>query len=112
MPVVWRGCTTFAEFKGAPKYDLGKEGQRAIRIATNLGLDVAKKHILVCADQTKPKCCNHAKGMEVWNHLKKRSKEINRGGKGEVVMTRSKVNCLQVSMSLSRGTIYDKRINT
>jgi hypothetical protein len=30
------------------------------------------QNIFLCADQSKPKCCNHAAGMESWDFLKKK----------------------------------------
>ncbi len=46
-------------------------------IAKNLGIGNVHKHIFLCADQTKPKCCSREEGLEVWEHLKSRLRTIN-----------------------------------
>ena len=43
-------------------------------IADEIGIPVAKRHIFLCCDQTKPKCCDRDRGMEAWHFLKKRLK--------------------------------------
>ncbi len=65
----------------------------------NLGLDQIQRHILICADQTLPKCCSKAASLEAWVYLKKRLKELNldrptpeRLG----YIFRTKANCLRV----------------
>jgi (2Fe-2S) ferredoxin len=63
-----------------------------------LGLDRISRHILICADQTKPLCCNHADSLVAWDYLKNRLKELkldtpNRPGG---CIFRTKANCLRV----------------
>ena len=41
-------------------------------IASSLGLADISRHIFLCADQTKPKCCQKEVGMESWDYLKRR----------------------------------------
>ncbi|MEM9266240.1 MAG: ferredoxin [Cyanobacteria bacterium P01_F01_bin.13] len=41
-----------------------------------LALNVIERHIFICADQTKPKCCDKASSIDAWNYLKKRLKEL------------------------------------
>lgn len=51
-------------------------------------------HLLLCADQTKPKCCDKAIGLDAWDYLKKRLKSLDlEVGSNRVY--RSKVNCLR-----------------
>ena len=59
-----------------------------------LGLDQIKRHIFLCCDQTKPKCCEKEVGLESWNYLKARLKELNLVREGGIF--RTKANCLQV----------------
>lgn len=70
-------------------------------LASNLGLNRATRHIFLCADQTKPKCCEKEAGLESWNYLKRRLKELKLVGVDAWVI-RNKVNCLQVC---ARGPI-------
>lgn len=39
-------------------------------IAGKLGIHTAKRHLFLCADQTKPKCCDKEASLESWNYLK------------------------------------------
>jgi (2Fe-2S) ferredoxin len=55
----------------------------------------------LCADQTEAKCAPKEKGIESWNFLKKRLKELNLVG-AEPLVYRTKANCLRVC---ARGPI-------
>jgi (2Fe-2S) ferredoxin len=65
---------------------------------TKLGLDRISRHILICADQTKPLCCGKTDSIESWNYLKRRLNELQLdtptapGG----CIFRTKANCLRV----------------
>lgn len=63
-------------------------------IALSLGVDRIKYHIFLCCDQSKPKCCTYEDGMESWEYLKKRLKELNLCDQGGVF--RTKANCLRI----------------
>lgn len=54
-------------------------------------------HIFLCADQTKPKCCPKAVGLEAWDYLKQRIKASNleSGVPGSPRVYRTKANCLR-----------------
>ncbi|MDQ8209331.1 hypothetical protein QEH52_17520 [Coraliomargarita sp. SDUM461003] len=69
--------------------------------AASLGITKYKRHIFLCADPTKPKCCEPAPSLESWNYLKQRLKELKLTGP-EALVYRSKANCLQVC---TRGPI-------
>ena len=64
------------------------------RAACKLGIDRIERHIFLCADQTKPKCCSRTEGMESWEFLKERLKELDLTGDGGVF--RTKANCFRV----------------
>ncbi len=53
-----------------------------------------RRHVFLCCDQTNPNCCQKAAGLESWNYLKARLKELNLVGEGGVY--RTKANCLQI----------------
>ena len=62
--------------------------------STPVQLPPFKYHLLLCADQTKPKCCTKAAGLEAWNYLKKRIKELGLDS-GSTPVHRTKANCLR-----------------
>ena len=69
--------------------------QRLAHVAANLGIGGIRRHILLCADQTKPKCCDKEAGIASWDYLKKRLAELNLMQGPECVF-RTKANCLRV----------------
>ena len=60
-----------------------------------LGLAKIRRHIFLCADQSKPKCCPRELTNVAWAYLKKRVKDLGLD-QGEEVIYRSKVDCLRV----------------
>jgi (2Fe-2S) ferredoxin len=60
-------------------------------IATGLGIGHLRRHILLCCDQTKPKCSGRKESLESWDYLKKRLAEL-----GLAHVYRTKVNCLRI----------------
>lgn len=65
----------------------------------SLGLPYIQRHIFICADQTKPKCCDKTLGLEAWEYLKQRLKELQLDQPTEVqpsCIFRTKANCLRV----------------
>lgn len=77
-----------------------------------LGLDRISYHIFLCADQTKPKCCNHELGVASWDFLKKRLRELNLVGQdtSKVSVARTKANCLQVCFSGPICVVYPQGV--
>lgn len=64
-----------------------------------LHLKAIDRHIFLCADQTKPKCCDKAASIEAWNYLKQRLKALGLDAPTEARSTcvfRTKANCLRV----------------
>ena len=70
-----------------------------------LGLEKYKRHIFLCADQTEPVCCNRQTGLDAWEFLKKRLKELKLVGP-EPLVYRSKVNCLRVCTQGPIAVVY------
>jgi (2Fe-2S) ferredoxin len=70
-------------------------------VVTALGLTTYRRHIFLCADSTTAKCCAPQAGLDSWNYLKRRLKELN-GGDPKLRVLRSKANCLRVC---TRGPI-------
>lgn len=69
-----------------------------------LGIDVIRRHIFLCADQTKPKCCDREASLESWTFLKQRLKDLGLTGAGGVY--RTKANCLQVCLRGPIAVVY------
>lgn len=79
-------------------------GRRLEEIAEDLGVGRIRRHILLCCDQTKPKCCDRDESLESWKYLKERLKELRLVGDGGVF--RTKANCLQVCQSGPIAVVY------
>jgi (2Fe-2S) ferredoxin len=74
----------------------------------SLGIDKIKRHIFLCADPTKPNCCNKEKGIESWEYLKTRLKELGLSEQGGIY--RSKVNCLRVCTHGPIAVVYPEGV--
>lgn len=42
-----------------------------------LGLSTIQRHVFLCCDQAKPKCCSKENSLKSWQYLKTRLKELN-----------------------------------
>src|SRR5437867_11425774 len=71
----------------------------------SLGLEKYRRHIFLCADQTEPHCAPKEKGLESWEYLKRRLKELKLAGP-EPLVYRSKVNCLRVCTHGPIAVVY------
>jgi (2Fe-2S) ferredoxin len=60
-------------------------------IAAGLGIGQVRRHILLCCDQTKPKCSDRKESLESWDYLKHRLAEL-----GLTHVYRTKANCLRI----------------
>lgn len=66
------------------------------------------RHIFLCADQTKPKCCSLDAGLESWEFLKQRCKELKLQNTN--VVLRTKANCLQHCMNGPIALVYPEGV--
>jgi len=73
-------------------------------ILGRLGLDQAQRHIFLCADQTKPKCCDRDAGLESWEFLKRKLGRLAMGGDRRAF--RTKANCLQICAGGPIAVVY------
>ncbi|HIE22314.1 MAG TPA: hypothetical protein EYP73_06930 [Acidimicrobiia bacterium] len=97
--------------------------QRLEAIAEALSIPRVRRHILLCADQSNPRCAPREQTNELWRHLKKRLKELDLAtapphwqgdldhdpepvepGQGSVL--RSKVDCLRVCEQGCIAVVY------
>jgi (2Fe-2S) ferredoxin len=65
----------------------------------HLGIPTIQRHVFLCADQTKPKCCDKAASIEAWNYLKQRLNELTLDSAiagSAISVFRTKANCLRV----------------
>ena len=69
-----------------------------------LGVPAIRRHIFLCCDQTKPKCCDRALSLASWNYLKRRLAQLRLTGQGGVY--RTKANCLQVCLQGPVAVVY------
>src|SRR5207245_5932741 len=73
-------------------------------IAATIGVPVARRHIFLCCDQTTPKCCEKARGLEAWEFLKRRLRELGLSEQGGIL--RSKVNCFRICEGGPIAVVY------
>lgn len=69
-----------------------------------LGIGGLRRHIFLCSDQAKPKCCSREAGLESWEYLKRRLRELGLAPAGGV--HRTKANCLQVCLAGPVAVVY------
>lgn len=76
------------------------------RKVNNLGLEKYQRHIFLCADQTKPKCCTKEDSLESWQYLKRRLTELNLTSVENPKVFRTKANCLRVCTAGPIAIVY------
>ena len=82
-------------------------GHKLREKVVELGIDQVERHIFLCADQSKPKCCDRDEGVESWDYLKRRLKELNLVGHG---VLRTKANCLQICLKGPIAVVYPDNV--
>ena len=100
------------------------ESERLDVIAKALGIGGLQRHILLCAQQTTPKCSGYDESAAVWRHLKRRLKQLDissapppwRGvdlddpppatARGTGTILRTKVDCLRVCEQGPIAVVY------
>jgi len=75
---------------------------------TKLHLPQIKRHIFLCCDQSKPKCCEREAGLAAWHYLKDRLAELQLTGQGGIY--RTKANCLRVCQQGPIAVVYPEGI--
>jgi len=79
------------------------------QIAEQIGLNTLKRHIFLCCDQVKAKCCSKEVGMESWEFLKSRLDELNLSGAGRPIH-RTRANCLRVCKNGPIAVVYPEGV--
>jgi (2Fe-2S) ferredoxin len=85
------------------------DAKRLQRIAESLGIPGIRRHIFLCSDQTKPKCCTEEEGIESWDYLKSRLKELGLT-EGDNCVYRTKANCLRVCEMGPIAVVYPEGV--
>ena len=78
------------------------ESEKAI--AETIGVDVARRHIFLCCDQTNPRCCDKERGLAAWEFLKARLKALGLSEHGGIL--RTKANCLRICEGGPIAVVY------
>ena len=74
-----------------------------------LGLEKFRRHIFLCADAEKPKCCPREASIAAWEFLKARLKELKLVGPDPLVF-RTKANCLRVCARGPIAVVYPEGV--
>jgi (2Fe-2S) ferredoxin len=77
-------------------------------IAQKLGYAQGRRHILLCAEPTEPKCCAREIGSASWDYLKKRLSELKLTPGGGIL--RNKVNCLRICQQGPIAVVYPEGV--
>jgi len=74
------------------------------QVARTIGVPVAQRHIFLCCEQTKAKCCDRERGTAAWEYLKRRLKELKLSEQGGIL--RTKANCLRICEGGPIAVVY------
>ena len=77
-----------------------------VESANGLNIPRMERHIFLCCDQTKPKCCPKEVGLESWEFLKSRLAELNLLDR----VYRTKANCLRICEQGPIALVYPEGI--
>jgi (2Fe-2S) ferredoxin len=73
--------------------------------AASLGIHQISRHIFLCADQSKPKCCRLEDGLASWEFLKRRLAELGLDAHPSPVF-RTKAHCLRLCLLGPIAVVY------
>jgi len=78
-------------------------------VAAKMGLEKFQRHIFLCSDQTEPMCAPKELGLDSWQYLKRRLKELGLTG-AEPLVYRTKANCLRVCAQGPIAVVYPEGV--
>jgi (2Fe-2S) ferredoxin len=84
---------------------LSDSSERLAKLVEQLKIKNIKRHIFLCADQTKPECAPKEEGLASWNYLKRRLEELGLTKADECVY-RTKANCLRICEQGPIAVVY------
>ncbi len=79
--------------------------ERLAGLIEDLKIKNVRRHIFLCADQTKPVCAPLEEGLASWNYLKKRLEELGLTRSDNAVF-RTKANCLRICQQGPIAVVY------
>jgi (2Fe-2S) ferredoxin len=82
---------------------------RLEKMVEQLRIKNIRRHIFLCADQTKPKCSPKEDGVASWEYLKRRLEELGLT-KADDCIYRTKANCLRVCEQGPIAVVYPEGI--
>lgn len=82
--------------------------ERLEQRVASLHLGEIKRHIFLCCDQSKPKCCDKGDSLASWEYLKHRLDELHLTGSGGIY--RTKANCLRVCQAGPIAVVYPEGV--
>lgn len=74
--------------------------------AADLSVPTVRRHIFLCADQTKPNCCEKEAGLAAWDYLKRRLAELGLLDR----VYRTKANCLRICEQGPIALVYPEGV--
>jgi (2Fe-2S) ferredoxin len=74
------------------------------RVAEKLGILAVQRHIFLCCDPTKSKCCGRRRSIEAWKFLRKRLKDLGLARQGGIYASRA--NCLDICVGGPIAVVY------
>lgn len=80
--------------------------ERLIQLAASKGMPGHRRHIFLCCDQTKPKCCEKEASLESWEFLKSRLAELGLMDR----VNRTKANCLRICEQGPIAVVYPEGV--
>jgi (2Fe-2S) ferredoxin len=84
---------------------LSDSSERLAKLVEQLKIKNIKRHIFLCAYQTKPECAPKEEGLASWNYLKRRLEELGLTKTDECVY-RTKANCLRICEQGPIAVVY------
>ncbi|PYR99392.1 MAG: ferredoxin [Acidobacteria bacterium] len=79
--------------------------ERLAKLVEQLKIRNVRRHIFLCADQTKPVCAPKEEGLASWEYLKKRLEELGLT-KADNAVYRTKANCLRICQQGPIAVVY------
>jgi (2Fe-2S) ferredoxin len=79
--------------------------ERLEKLFEQLRIKNIRRHIFLCADQTKPTCAPKEEGLASWDYLKRRLEELGLT-KADDAVYRTKANCLRICQHGPIAVVY------
>ena len=76
-----------------------------LKAAESLGVGTRSRHIFLCVDPAEAKCCSREEGLEAWDFLKRRLRELDLTGP-QVWVHRTKAACLRICTHGPIAVVY------